>query len=82
MKKVVKVSAKDFKIICEFNDGKVVEYDMGHIQKEQGPMIEPLKEKSFFKRVFVQDGDVVWPNGYDLNPEVIYREGRTISEAS
>jgi len=81
MKRVIKVKPKDFKLVCEFNDGKIIEYDMSYIQEEKGPMVDPLKEEVFFNQVFVQDGDVIWPNGYDLNPEVIYREGRILSEA-
>jgi hypothetical protein len=73
MKRVIKVKPMDLKLVCEFNDGKIIEYDMSYIQEEKGPMVDPLKEEEFFNQVFVQDGDVIWPNGYDLNPEVIYR---------
>jgi len=41
---------------------------MSYIQEEKGPRVDPLKEEVFFNQVFVQDGDVIWPNGYDLNP--------------
>ena len=82
MKRVIKVSTKNFKLVCEFSDGKIIEYDMSYIQEEEGPMVDPLKDELFFNQVFIQDGDVIWPNGYDLNPEVIYREGRVLSEAS
>ncbi len=82
MKKVIKVKPQDYKIVCEFNDGKIIEYDMTYLLEKNGPMVEPLKDESFFNQVSILDGDVIWPNGYDLNPEVIYREGRVISEAS
>jgi len=78
MKRIIKVKPKDFKLVCEFNDGEIIEYDMRYILEEKGPMVDPLKDEVFFNQVFVQDGDVIWPNGYDLNPEVIYREGRAL----
>ena len=35
-------------------------------------MVEPLKAKSYFDRVFVEMGVPTWPNGYDLDPIQLY----------
>jgi len=35
-------------------------------------MLEPLKDESFFRRVFLESGAPVWANGYDLCPDAIW----------
>ena len=35
-----------------------------------------LQDESFFKRVKVAFGSVEWPNGVDLDPEVLYAESK------
>lgn len=39
-----------------------------------GPMGEPLADLDFFRRVRVDDelGTVTWPNGFDLDPDVLH----------
>ncbi len=40
----------------------------------EGPVFEPLREPAYFARVSVDPicRTVVWPNGADLAPEVLY----------
>ena len=38
------------------------------------PVFEPLKDPAFFRRFFLEGGTVVWPNGADLDPDVLYAE--------
>ncbi|RJX17686.1 MAG: DUF2442 domain-containing protein [Desulforudis sp.] len=40
----------------------------------RGPMFEPLMDGAFFKRARVdhESGTVTWPNGADLDPQVLY----------
>lgn len=73
--KILKVKTQEFKLICRFDDGSVVVYDMTGVVGESGPMIDPLKEKRFFKKAFVESGAVTWPNGYDICPNLIYQKG-------
>ena len=47
-----------------------------------GPIFEPLKDLSFFKRFTVNhDIDtVVWPNGADFSPDFLYEIGESDSQ--
>jgi hypothetical protein len=55
-----------------FTDGLIREIDLsGDLW---GPMAEPLKDPDYFSQVRVDPevGTVVWPNGYDLDPDVLH----------
>ena len=61
-----------------FDDGthKVVDIS----QWFNGPVFEPLKSKSYFRKFFVEGATIAWPNGVDISPEALYaaenHEGR------
>jgi hypothetical protein len=59
-----------FRIRVVFNDGSENTIDLASWL--EGPMFEPLKDAAFFKRLFVDGGTVVWPNGADIAPETLY----------
>jgi hypothetical protein len=55
-----------------FTDGLTREVDLsGDLW---GPMAEPLQDPDYFRQVRVDPelGTVVWPNGYDLEPDVLH----------
>jgi len=61
-----------FRLRLTFIDGLVREVDLsGDLW---GPMAEPLQDPSYFRQVGVDSklGTVVWPNGYDLDPDVLH----------
>jgi hypothetical protein len=64
------------KLEIEFSDGTVGERDFGFVADKIGPMIEPLKDPAYFARVFIEDGALTWPNGYDWDPIALHDEMR------
>lgn len=37
-----------------------------------GPIFEPLLDEDYFRRFFVANSTVSWPNGADIAPETLY----------
>src|SRR5260370_5056786 len=60
----------DFRIRVTFNDGTQEVLDLG--QWLEGPVFEPLKDREYFRRFFVEGGTLTWPNGADIAPETLY----------
>ena len=74
LKDIVKVKPlKDFHLHLEFEDGAKGEVDIRKLIKFRG-IFEPLKDKTFFAKVDVNPewGTIFWPNGADLDPDVLY----------
>src|SRR5262249_32860693 len=64
----------DFRLWIEFSDDSAGERDFSFLTAEVGPMIEPLKDPAYFGRVFVENGVLTWPNGFDLDPIALHDE--------
>jgi uncharacterized protein DUF2442 len=63
-----------FRLRVRFNDGSEGVHDFGAMVNEPGPMLEPLRDGSYFARVFLEFGAPTWPNGFDIAPERLRRE--------
>ncbi len=75
MIKVAKIKYLDgYRLRATFSDGMAGTYDFAEIVKEGGPMVEPLRDPTYFARVFLEDGAPTWPNGYDAAPGWLRRE--------
>jgi hypothetical protein len=59
--------------IC-FSDGSFGEHDFSAMTDEAGQMLEPLRDPTYFARVFLDFGAPTWPNGFDIAPEWLQRE--------
>ncbi len=51
-----------------FTDGYAGDFDFSALVAENGPMVEPLRNTDYFRRVFLDFGAPTWPNGFDLAP--------------
>jgi hypothetical protein len=63
-----------FRLRVRFNDGSEGVHDFSAMVNEPGPMLEPLRDESYFARVFLEFGAPAWPNGFDIAPEWLRRE--------
>lgn len=67
---------KPFEVELRFSDGTEKAMDLEPYLK--GPVFEPLRrDPSLFAELSVDDelGTIVWPNGADLDPDVLYAGG-------
>ena len=64
----------DHKLEIEFSDGTIGVRDFASIASKTGPMAVPLKDPTYFARVFIEDGALTWPNGYDWDPIALHDE--------
>jgi uncharacterized protein DUF2442 len=67
-----------FRLRLAFTDGLVREVDLS--EDLWGQMAEPLQDPDYFRRVSVDTelGTIVWPNGYDLDPDVLHGDHEAV----
>jgi Protein of unknown function (DUF2442) len=67
---------KDYRLELTFSDGVRAEVDFRKRVVGRGGVFVPFKDVDFFRRVKVDPeiGTLVWPNGVDLDPDVLYSE--------
>jgi hypothetical protein len=75
---------KDYVLAITFSDGTVAEPDFRRRIVGRGGVFGPLESVDFFSQVAVDQeaGTLVWPNGVDFCPDVLYAEatGKPITE--
>lgn len=67
---------RDYVLHLTFTDGEEADVDFRARIHGRGGVFKPLESIDFFRRVSV-DPDahtLVWPNGVDLDPDVLYSE--------
>lgn len=73
MRKVEEVEPlPDFRIRVRFDNGLVGIADLR--DDLWGEIGEPLKDPAYFAQVFIDNGAVTWPNGFDCCPDALYSE--------
>lgn len=62
-----------------FSDGLEREVELSHVMF--GPMGKPLEDPEFFRQVRVDEQlrTVVWPNGFDLDPDVLHGDYEAVA---
>ncbi len=69
-----------YRLAIEFSDDTMGERDFSFITSETGPMLQPLKDPTYFRRVFVENGVITWPNGFDWDPIALHDEMKAAGE--
>jgi hypothetical protein len=65
----------DYRLHLTFSDGTEGDVDVAELVTFTG-VFEPLRSRSFFEQVVIHPelGVICWPNGADLDTEVLYSE--------
>ena len=83
LRKILKIhSINNFIVECEMENGEIYRYDMSYIHEKNGEMVLPLKDGLFFEKVFLEFGCLTWPNGFDVDPNVVAAEGELIKKSA
>jgi hypothetical protein len=74
----------DFRLALDFADGSRGVVDLAPLISGRGGVFQPLQDPAFFSRVAVDldAGTVIWPNGVDLDPDVLYEAAQTVPAGS
>lgn len=70
--RVVRASPREgFSMQLEFEDGTTKVIDLDPFLR--GPVFEPIrKSPEMFRAIQIEGGTIVWPNGADIDPDVLY----------
>lgn len=64
-----------FKMLLEFEDRTQKEIDLEPFLR--GPIFEPIRnDPALFRDVRIEGGTIAWPNGADIDPDVLYYDLR------
>jgi hypothetical protein len=76
MNDVVHINYRDgFVYHVAFDDGRSGDVDF-YEYLGRGPVFEPLRDMSLFKKALIEGGTIAWPNGADIAPETLYEKVR------
>lgn len=68
----------NWRVALEFSDGSRRIADLEALLAGEGGVFAPLQDPAYFAKVSVdtEAGTVVWPNGVDLDPDVLFELAR------
>jgi hypothetical protein len=68
------IHTRDYRLTLTFTDGVRGEVDFEARVVGRGGVFTPLRDVEFFRQVRVdrEAGTIVWPNGVDFCPDVLY----------
>ena len=64
----------DSRLELGFSNGRRGVYDAHLLLDNQGSLLEPLRDETYFARVFLDAGTLCWPNGLELSPSRVYEQ--------
>ena len=71
----------NFQVALNFSDGMEGTFDGSALLERNGSLLEPLRNESYFQRLFIDAGALCWPNGLELSPARLYETCRTLATA-
>jgi hypothetical protein len=71
----------DFQIALRFSDGKEGQFDGHALLRRAGSLLEPLRQETYFKRMFLDAGALCWPNGLELSPARLHELSKELTTA-
>lgn len=61
----------DFWVLLEFENGTTKKVNLDPFL--HGPIFEPIRQdKAVFRQIHIENGTITWPNGADIDPDVLY----------
>ena len=67
-----------FQVVLNFSDGKEGTFDGRVLLERSGSLLEPLRNETYFQRLFIDAGALCWPNGLELSPARLYEMCRIL----
>ena len=64
----------DYRLKLWFSDGRAGEWDFSELARRDTPVTRPFRDPAYFDRVFLEQGGLTWPNGYDWSPEALHAD--------
>lgn len=64
----------NYSLEIAFSDGRSGVRDFADVVAREGEMVRPLRDPHYFARVFIEDGALTWPNGYDVDSIALHEE--------
>lgn len=61
-----------FKLLIEFENGELKIADFSAYKKRDLGKFNDVKKEEYFKKFFIETGDLQWPNGWDVAPDYLY----------
>ena len=71
----------EFQVSLRFSDGKEGVFDGRELLTRSGPLLEPLRDEAYFKRLFIDASALSWPNGLELSPARLHETCRVLTAA-
>ena len=66
----------NFQVALSFSNGKEGTLDGKILLKRTGSLLDPLRDESYFQRLFIDSGALCWPNGLEIAPARLYETCR------